>query len=53
MPNHRIGALPIHRQIAKPLLPATFDEDDGDWFCEDVYAVTTYDFNDLGLGAVG
>ena len=31
----------------------TFDEDDGDWFCEDVYAVTTYDFNDLGLGAVG
>jgi len=27
-------------------LPATFDEDGGDWVCEDVDAVTTYDIND-------
>ena len=35
------------------LLPATFDEDGGDWIYEDVYALTTYDINDLGLGSVG
>jgi hypothetical protein len=29
------------------VLPATFDEDGGDWIHEDVYAVTTYDINDL------
>jgi len=27
-------------------LPATFDEDGGDWVCEDVDAVTTYDISD-------
>jgi hypothetical protein len=35
------------------MLPATFDEDGGDWIYEDVYALTTYDVNDLGLGSVG
>jgi transposase len=35
------------------VLPATFDEDGGDWVHEDVYVLTTYDENDLGVASVG